>query len=145
MARRIDPRRTPLLDRHDWTWEDLADLLHGTPPEHLHLPPPLDPTQPPRLDPRPHHRRHPPPSHHATYASCCNIERGSDLLRQQRETEQHDAARAEIAARRAAIDTRRVLQRARLVRPRRRRTDSPQVRCSHDPDTGGWWAESRKI
>jgi len=124
-------RGAHLLDRHDWTWEDLADLLHGA-PEHLHLPrwirnprgwirariTAATPTLPPR-----------------NLRIVLDIERGSDLLRQRRQAEQHEAARAEIASRRAAIGACRFCDDLGWfdLGP-----DAPTARCNHNPDTSGW-------
>lgn len=124
-------RGAHLLDRHDWTWEDLADLLHGA-PEHLHLPrwirnprgwirariTAANPTLPPR-----------------NLRIVLDIERGSDLLRQRRQAELRAADRAEIATRRAAIDACRFCDDLGWLDLG---PGAPTARCNHNPDTSGW-------
>lgn len=124
-------RGAHLLDRHGWTWEDLADLLHGS-PEHLHLPRWIRNPRgwiraritnaTPLLPPR-------------NLRIVLHIERGSDLLRQHRDNDQQDKQRAEIAARRAAIDGCGFCNDLGWLDLG---PGAPQVRCNHNPSTSGW-------
>lgn len=124
-------RGAHLLDRHAWTWEDLADLLHGA-PEHLHLPRWI---RNPRGWVRARFTNATPLLPPRKLRIVLHIERGSALLQQRLEHDQKEKQRAEIAARRAAIadcDFCNDLGWLDLG------PGAPQARCSHSPDTGGW-------
>lgn len=124
-------RAAHLLDRHAWTWEDLADLLHGA-PEHLHLPRWI---RNPRGWIRARFTNATPLLPPRKLRIVLHIERNSDLLRQRRESDQRDKQRAEIVARRAAIDSCGFCNDLGWLNLGH---EAPQARCSHDLSTGGW-------
>ncbi|MGH3586820.1 MAG: hypothetical protein ACRDQ0_10900 [Pseudonocardia sp.] len=124
-------RGSHLLDQHHWTWNDLADQLHGYPqythlPRHIHNPrawirtrithatPTLSPTKLRII-------------HH--------IERNSPLCRQRRQAEAERAQRAEITARRNAINNCELCDELGWLHVA---ADVPTARCNHDTGTGGW-------
>jgi hypothetical protein len=124
-------RGAHLLDRHGWSWQDLADLLHGV-PEHPHLP---------------RHVRNPrgwirarftaatptlPPS---SLREVLDIERRSGFFRQRRDDAPAAAMRAAAAARRAAIDACPLCDELGWLHVP---DGVPVPRCTHDPTSGGW-------
>lgn len=127
-------RTSHLLDHHSWTWEDLADLIHGH-PEHTHLPRHITnprgwirarltaatPTLPP-----------------SKLRVIRNIERDSTLFQQRRRAAADATAaaqRSDIAARRAAIDACPLCDELGWLHIAH---DTPTSRCNHDPAAGGW-------
>lgn len=124
-------RASHLLDRHGWTWEDLADLIHGR-PEHTHLPRHIAnprgwirarltgaaPTLPP-----------------SKLRIILHVERHSDLFRQRREAAIDAAHRAAITATRAAINACQLCDELGWLHVNR---DTPTTRCNHDPASSGW-------
>lgn len=127
-------RASHLLDDHGWTWEDLADLIHGH-PEHTHLPRHItnprgwirarltaaNPTLPP-----------------SKLRLVLSIERSSTLFEQRRRATADATAaaqRSDIAARRAEIDACQLCDELGWLHIAR---DTPTSRCSHDPAAGGW-------
>ncbi len=124
-------RGAHFLDRHGWTWDDLADQLHGY-PQHTHLP---------------HHIRdcrawirarisHATPTLSPTKLRIVlDIERGSDLLRRRRRDAFEAERQAEIASRRAAIADCGLCDEVGWIHVD---SSTPTARCNHDPDSGGW-------
>lgn len=124
-------RSTHLLDRHGWTWEDLADLIHGS-PEHTHLPRHI---ANPRGWIRARLTRATPTLPPHKLRVVLDVERGSDLFRRRRQTDTDTAHRAEITARRAAIDGCGLCDELGWLHVH---PDVPTTRCTHDPADGGW-------
>lgn len=124
-------RASHLLDQHSWTFEDLADLLHGR-PEHTHLP---------------RHVANPRGWIRARFAGATptlppsklrvilRVERHSDLFRQRREARIDTAHRAAVAATRAAITACGLCDDLGWLHVDRY---TPTVRCSHERASGGW-------
>lgn len=131
-------RETQLLDRHGWTWEDLADQLRGE-PAYSHLP--RDIPNPrgflkarlaaasPALPP-------------SRLRLVLHLERNGDLFRHRRETEQDDARAAAAAtlhavaaARQAAIDACTLCDEHGWLDLG---PQLPDARCTHDSSTSGW-------
>jgi hypothetical protein len=124
-------RGSHLLDRHHWTWDDLADQLHGY-PEHTHLPryirdcrrwicarfqraqPALSPTKLRILQ---------------------RIERTSPALRQRRQAEAEALHQADIAARRAAISNCQLCDELGWLHVP---ANNPTARCTHQFESSGW-------
>jgi hypothetical protein len=124
-------RGAHLLDRHGWSWDDLADLLHGA-PEHPHLP---------------RHVRNPrgwirarfagatptlPPS---SLRQVLDIERRSGFFRQRRAETSTASASTAAAARRAAIDACPLCDELGWLHVP---DGVPVPRCTHDPTSAGW-------
>ena len=124
-------RGSRLLSTHGWTWEDLLDLLHGT-PEYAHLPRWV---RSPRAWIRTRIARASPALPPTRLRLVLELEAGSDLMVRRRQAERDEARRAEIAACRAAIAACDCCndQGWLDLGP-----DGPQVRCGHTPETGGW-------
>lgn len=121
------------LLRHEWTWDDIRDEIHGL-PEHPHLPRHI---RTPRAFITDRLRSaadypHLPPS---IRRQILEIERGSRWFAENA-TNTRDAAReAERAARRKEIDNCPLCdQSGWLDLP----SHVPTARCTHDPDTQGW-------
>lgn len=124
-------RGTHLLDHHHWTWDDLADHLHGY-PEHAHLPYHIRDC---RAWIRARIRRATPTLSPTKLRIVLDIERGSDLLRRRRRAAREAERQAEITNRRAAINGCALCDEVGWIH-----VDSsiPTARCNHDPDSGGW-------
>jgi hypothetical protein len=124
-------RGSHLLDRHNWTWDDLADQLHGY-PEHTHLPryirdcrrwicarfqraqPALSPTK---------------------LRIVQRIERTSPTLRQRRQAEAEAHHQKDIAARRAAINNCQLCDELGWLHVP---AGVPTARCNHQIESSGW-------
>ena len=124
-------RAAHFLDRHDWTWDDLADQLHGY-PEHTHLPYHIRDC---RAWIRARLTRATPTLSPTKLRIVLDIERGSDLLRRRRRDAREATRRAEIASRRAAIEGCALCDEVGWIHVNR---STPTARCNHDPDSGGW-------
>ncbi len=122
-------RASHLLDRHGWTWEDLADLIHGR-PEHTNLPRHV---ANPRGWIRARLTRATPTLPPSKLRVVLHVERHSDLFRQRREADVDAAHRAAVAATRAAITACGLCDDLGWLHVDRY---TPTVRCSHDPDSG---------
>ncbi|WP_028927969.1 hypothetical protein [Pseudonocardia acaciae] len=124
-------RGSHLLDRHEWTWDDLADQLHGY-PEYTHLPRYVRDC---RAWIRARITRATPTLSPTKLRIIHHIERRSPALRRSRQAEAEHARRADIARRRAAIGACDLCdEQGWLHVP----ADTPTARCNHDPSTGGW-------
>jgi hypothetical protein len=124
-------RGSHLLDRHEWTWDDLADQLHGY-PEYAHLPHYIRNC---RAWIRARLTRANPILSPGKLRIIHDIERHSPTLRRRRQAEAEQARRADIAQRRAVINACDLCdEQGWLHVP----ADTPTVRCNHDPTTGGW-------
>ncbi|GAB3161870.1 hypothetical protein GCM10027258_79700 [Amycolatopsis stemonae] len=124
-------RASHLLDRHDWSWEDLADQLHGY-PEFTQLPRYIRSA---RGWIRARLARAEPALSPFKQRVIRDVERNSPILRQQQREAFEQARREEIAARRAAIDACELCDELGWLHVP---ADTPTVRCNHDPETGGW-------
>jgi hypothetical protein len=123
--------RAAQLLGHHWTWQDLADQLHGY-PEYTHLPRHIHNCR--RWIHARLARATPalPPS---KLRIIIDIERRSPLLRARHREEQERARQTEIDARWAAIHACDLCDELGWLHVAR---DAPTVRCNHDPTTGGW-------
>lgn len=120
-----------LLDRHDWSWEDLADQLHGY-PEHAHLPYHVRDS---RAWIRARIRQANPHLSPTKLRVVLDIERGSDLLRRRRREHLEAERQAEITARRDAINACPLCDEIGWLHVHR---SVPTARCNHDLESGGW-------
>lgn len=124
-------RGSHLLDRHHWTFEDLADQLHGY-PQYTHLPYHIRDC---RAWIRARITRATPHLSPTKLRTIQHIERHSPTLKRQRQAEHEQARRAEITARRTAINACHLCdEQGWLHVP----PNTPTARCNHDPATGGW-------
>lgn len=124
-------RGAHFLDRHGWTWNDLADQLHGY-PEHTHLPYHIRDC---RAWIRARIRRATPALPPTKLRIVLDIERGSDLLRRRRRDAREAERRADITSRRTAIDACPLCDEVGWIHVD---PSIPTARCNHDPDSGGW-------
>lgn len=124
-------RASHLLARHCWTWEDLADLIHGR-PEHTHLPRHI---ANPRGWIRARFARATPTLPPSKLRIILQVERHSDLFRQRREADIDTAHRAAITATRTAITACELCDDLGWLHVDRY---TPTTRCSHDPASCGW-------
>ncbi len=128
-------RASHLLDQHGWTWEDLADLIHGH-PEHTHLPRYI---ANPRGWIRARFASAKPTLPPSKLRVVLDIERGSTLFQQRRRDAAEAARRSDIAARRAAIDACHLCDELGwLLGWPDSDPGAPVARCNHDPASGGW-------
>lgn len=124
-------RGSHLLDRYDWTWDDLADQLHGY-PEYTHLPHYIRNC---RAWIRARITRATPHLSPTKLRLIQHVERHSPALQRQRQTEREHKRKTEIAQRRAAINACNLCdEQGWLHTP----PNTPTARCNHDPATGGW-------
>jgi hypothetical protein len=124
-------RGSHLLDRHGWTEEDLADLLHGA-PEHTHLPYEVRDARAwirarflraqPLLPPR-------------KLRFVQGVERDSRFFRERRSAAGGELRREEIRQRRAAIDACDLCDELGWQHVP---AGVPTARCTHERETGGW-------
>ncbi|KAA2245880.1 hypothetical protein F0L68_41220 [Solihabitans fulvus] len=124
-------RGSKLLSQHEWSWEDLADLLHGV-PEFTNLPYFIRHC---RKWIRARIRRAIPNLSPSKLKVIRDIERDSSAFQQRRQVEAGQARLAEIAARRAAINACGFCDENGMLDLG---NDAPVARCNHDPDTRGW-------
>ncbi|MFC0431098.1 hypothetical protein [Kutzneria buriramensis] len=124
-------RGSHLLDRWDWTWDDLADLLHGF-PENTHLPRFIRSA---RAWIRARFQRATPALSPSKLKIIREIERTSPALRGRHQAEAEHVRQAEIAARRAAVAACGMCDELGWLHVP---DGTPTVRCNHDPDTSGW-------
>lgn len=123
-------RASKLLDA-DWSDQDLADLIHGT-PEYTHLPRHI---RDPRAWIRARLQRANPALPPSQLRTITAIERGSPWFKARRAADAAAALRAAAAARQAAIDACDLCdEHGWLHLPR----GVPEVHCNHDHTTSGW-------
>jgi hypothetical protein len=127
-------RGSRLLADWAWTWEDLADLIHGE-PEYAQLPRWI---------------RNPPGwirarfRHAVGYLSPTkrkiirNIERGSTAFEQRRQAELAEARRTLIRSTRTAIDACSLCDQLGWASADPSDPTAPSIKCTHNPETGGW-------
>jgi hypothetical protein len=124
-------RGSRLLSRHEWTWEDLADQLHGY-PAYTHLPRHIRDC---RAWIRARISRATPTLSPTKLRIIQHVERHSPALKRRRQAEHEQARLAEITHRRAAINACALCdEQGWLHVP----PATPTVRCNHDPASGGW-------
>ena len=123
--------RGSTLLHHQWTWQDLADQLHGY-PEYTHLPRNIHNC---RRWIRARLTRANPALPPSKLRIILNIERRSPLMRERHRQEREQARQAEITARRAAIAACDLCDELGWLHLAH---DVPTARCTHDPATGGW-------
>lgn len=152
-------RGSGLLDRWRWSWDDLADHLHGL-PEYPQLPRFIRSPRAwikkrfqraiPELPPAALRQRLTEPDadrallyEHARLIGAPErvldlIARGDDETSQRRRDEAERARRAEIAERRAAINRCPMCDENGLLAADPQDPHAPLLWCNHDPDTQGW-------
>jgi hypothetical protein len=124
-------RGSHLLDRHNWTWDDLADHLHGY-PEHTHLPRYIRNC---RRWIRARFQRAQPALSPTKLRIVQRIERTSPTLRQRRQAEAEAHRQKDIAARRAAINNCHLCDELGWLHVP---AGVPTARCNHQIETSGW-------
>jgi hypothetical protein len=125
-------RGSHLIDRHEWTPEDIADLLHGV-GEYAHLPRYV---HDPRAWMRARFSRAEPALPPRRLQLVERLERRSRLFGERRRRGDHEpSSRPDFGRRAVAIAGCSMCDELGWLHVA---DGTPTVRCSHDPDTGGW-------